>query len=287
MPGTRGLAAVLLAAGVICGPVRPGTAHASLVVTNLQFNGGAAQRSTVTSIGFVFNEGLASSSVTNASLTLLNLNSNLTIGSTNLAVTYDATTNRLTWTFPGLTGGSLPDGNYSGVLSAAGLISTNGDLLAADYTFTFFRYFGDSEGDRDVDFADFFAFARTYGLSTGNTNFNAAFDYNADGRVDATDLTNFQAHYLTVLITAAVPVIPGAVTNRTTLTLRAANAAGCLLSFATLPGLYYKLQSTPSLDQPFADEPGGFIQASQTVMTFTNRPSGPSRFYRVVESATP
>ena len=173
------------------------------------------------------------------------------------------------------------------VLRAAGLISTNGDLLAADYPFSFFRYFGDSDGDRDVDFADFFAFARTYGLSTGNTNFNAEFDYNADGRVDATDLTNFQAHYLTVLITASVPVIPGAATNRTTLTLRAANPAGYLFSFATLPGIYYKLQSTPSLDQPFADEPGGFIQAVQTLMTLTNQPSGPSRFYRVVESATP
>jgi hypothetical protein len=256
------------------------------VVTNLQFNGGTAQRSTVTNIAFIFSEGLAASS-TNASLTLSNLNSNLTIAATNLAVTYDATTNRLTWTFPGLTGGSLPDGNYSGVLRAAGLISTNGDLLAADYPFSFFRYFGDSDGDRDVDFADFFAFARTYGLSTGNTNFNAEFDYNADGRVDATDLTNFQAHYLTVLITASVPVIPGAATNRTTLTLRAANPAGYLFSFATLPGIYYKLQSTPSLDQPFADEPGGFIQAVQTLMTLTNQPSGPSRFYRVVESATP
>jgi hypothetical protein len=138
-----------------------------------------------------------------------------------------------------------------------------------------------------VDFADFFAFSRTYGLSTGKTNFNAAFDYNADGVVDATDQTNFQPHYLTVLITAPGPAIPGQARNRTILTLQAANPAGYLLSFATVPGLYYKLQSTPSLDQPFADEPGGLIQALQTVMSITNPPSGPSRFYRVIESATP
>ena len=60
----------------------------------------------------------------------------------------------------------------------------------------------------------------------------------------------------------------------------------CGLRFNTVRGLCYKLQSTPSLDQPFTDEPGGFVQACDSSMFCTDTLTGPGKFYRVVQSLT-
>ena len=71
------------------------------------------------------------------------------------------------------------------------------------------------------------------------------------------------------------------------LTLGGSTPDAHVLRFNTVRGLYYKLQSTPLLGQPFADEPGGFTQAFDASVLRHDNASGPARFYRVLSSLTP
>jgi hypothetical protein len=60
-----------------------------------------------------------------------------------------------------------------------------------------------------------------------------------------------------------------------------------VLRYNTLRGLFYGLQSTTDLSQPFTNEPAGFAQAIDSSMVLTNAPTGPQKFYRVACSLTP
>lgn len=81
----------------------------------------------------------------------------------------------------------------------------------------------------------------------------------------------------------------GSVTNTPiTLDIRALNPNLCELRCDTLRGFFYKLQSTPDLSQPFADEPGGFVQALDSSMVFTNSFAGPQKkFFRAINALAP
>ena len=80
----------------------------------------------------------------------------------------------------------------------------------------------------------------------------------------------------------------GSVTNTPiSLVLRRLDFNQCEVRYDTLRGFFYKLQSTPSLDQPFVDDPAGFVRAFDTSITQTNAFSNPGRFFRAVRSATP
>jgi hypothetical protein len=71
-------------------------------------------------------------------------------------------------------------------------------------------------------------------------------------------------------------------------TLALQNSGGTnQLSFNTVRGLYYKLQSTIDLTQPFSDEPGGAAQALEGWTQLTIQASGPQKFYRVAASLAP
>jgi hypothetical protein len=61
----------------------------------------------------------------------------------------------------------------------------------------------------------------------------------------------------------------------------------CEFRFDTVRGFFYKLQSTPDLNQPFTDEPAGFAQAFDTSMSVSNSASGTRKFFRVIASGTP
>src|ERR1051325_7034379 len=130
------------------------------VVTRRVINEGGSQRSTVTNISLFFHTNVALSAT---SLVLRNLTfTNKAIASTNLVLNYDSLSNKATWTFPSFPGGSLPEGNYIATLFANTLTNSSGhrldgnnDSLPGDaYTFDLFRFFGDFDGDRDVDFFD-------------------------------------------------------------------------------------------------------------------------------------
>ena len=55
----------------------------------------------------------------------------------------------------------------------------------------FFRLFGDSDGDRDVDLHDLGRFLSTFGRRPGDPHYLAYFDVNGDDRIGVIDLVAF------------------------------------------------------------------------------------------------
>jgi hypothetical protein len=119
------------------------------------------------------------------------------------AVTTDATT-RVSLTFSGALSetGSLADGSYTltvlaNQVSAVGrALDGNGDgQSGSDNVTMLYRLFGDGNGDRRVDNADFFLFRGSFGLAAGQTGFLAFFDANGDGRIDNADFFAFRNRF--------------------------------------------------------------------------------------------
>ncbi len=112
-------------------------------------------------------------------------------------------TDQVVLTFPTSSGGSLADGNYRLTIlpahlrdAAGNALDGNGDGIAGDARVDdFFRFFGDYDGDRDVDAADYLFFRRTYRRTSGDVFFNDAFDQDGDGDVDALDYLGFRRNY--------------------------------------------------------------------------------------------
>ncbi|WP_438811106.1 Ig-like domain-containing protein [Rhodopirellula halodulae] len=105
--------------------------------------------------------------------------------------------------------GSLVDGNYQLTIDGTKIASvegfgfdTDGDGSVNDMLVfgnlvsdSFFRYFGDIDGDRDVDGSDFLFFRGTYGKSIGQAGFDVNFDFNTDDTIDGTDFLFFRGRY--------------------------------------------------------------------------------------------
>ena len=81
--------------------------------------------------------------------------------------------------------------------------SDNYHRLFSDYHFGdaqgLFRFYGDANGDRHVDIADFALFSGTFNLSTGQTGFLDYFDFNGDGHIDIADFGQFSIRFFTPL----------------------------------------------------------------------------------------
>lgn len=105
---------------------------------------------------------------------------------------------RLTFSGAGSEFGSLADGNYT-LRVVASQISTGGVLMTADATTSFYRLFGDVNGDRRIDIADYGQFGSAYNSAVGNPNYRPYFDFNGDGRIDIADYGQFGLRYLTNL----------------------------------------------------------------------------------------
>jgi len=101
-------------------------------------------------------------------------------------------------------GGSLHDGNYlltidDQKISAWGMTllgdgSPNGDFCFGDQAVDgFFRLFGDSDGDRDVDTLDYTWIRSTYLKTNADSGFLWYFDYDSDNDVDSFDMDQFLA----------------------------------------------------------------------------------------------
>jgi hypothetical protein len=79
---------------------------------------------------------------------------------------------------------------------------SGGDYVFGDRLFdAFFRFFGDSDGDRDVDNLDFARFRNSYNKSAGDSAYAVCFDNNADGSVNTLDFNIFRLNYLMRLST--------------------------------------------------------------------------------------
>jgi len=124
-----------------------------------------------------------------------------------LAVAADVVDGRtvavLTFAGGDIVGGSLADGNYT--------LAVRGDLIhdafgrdldgdgdgqpGGDRVDAFFRYFGDSDGDRDVDDFDLALFDYALNSQLGDTNYLWYFDFGGDNDVDESDLFAFEQRY--------------------------------------------------------------------------------------------
>jgi hypothetical protein len=116
------------------------------------------------------------------------------------AASYDAATNRATFTF----GNALPDGNYQAVISAGSLTHSEGVELAADATLSFFVLAGDLDHSGAVNFDDLLTLSQNYGLS-GKTFSQGNVDYDALGNVGFDDLLILAQRYGVSLVTTTRP----------------------------------------------------------------------------------
>ncbi|MEM6470119.1 MAG: G8 domain-containing protein [Planctomycetota bacterium] len=172
-------------------------------IDEIVINGGDQQRSRVTQIDIRFSEVLTSVEANDFVLTNLTADFEVT-PSVSIQTMDGRTIASLTFEGDGFQGGSLSDGDYQLTILASGLIDQAGNQLDGnadglggdDATASFFRLFGDSDGDRDVDLWDFFRFRDAFG-SRGN--YDAAFDADDDGLITLLDFFQFRDRFGTSL----------------------------------------------------------------------------------------
>ncbi len=145
-------------------------------VEDAMVNGGAAQRTKITSLATGFSEAVVCDA---GSMTLTNLTTSEQFDLS--GVPFDLATG--TWDLSGV---ELTNGYYSASVSAGAVQDLAGNPMAADYTFSFHRLAGDTTGDTVVDAADYIALKCSFGRLGG-----AAWDtgdLDGDGRVGWSDL---------------------------------------------------------------------------------------------------
>jgi hypothetical protein len=190
------------------------TARPPLVVGAPQVNGGAVQRSMVTSISVAFSTVVGLPANVASAFTLTRIGGGaVTIGSATAQTVNGGTVVTLSG-FSGAEasqGGSLNDGRYTltalanQITANAFQLDGNGDGTAGD-NFTFgdsgaatgnqlYRFFGDVNGDRFVNGTDFADFRTAFGTQSPDPNYNVAFDLNGDGFVNGTDFGVFRTNF--------------------------------------------------------------------------------------------
>jgi hypothetical protein len=177
----------------------------------VRINDGAAQRSRITDLTVTFSAQVTFAGAVSNAFTLVRTGG----GSVNFSATANVVGGVTVVTLNGFTGsetqfGSLRDGRYT-LTALASQISAGGLVLDGDGdgqpggNLTFgdaqglFRFYGDINGDRHVDIADFGLFSATFNLSTGQSGFLAAFDFNGDGHIDIADFGQFSIRFFTML----------------------------------------------------------------------------------------
>jgi hypothetical protein len=109
----------------------------------------------------------------------------------------------LTFKGAGVQHGSLKDGNYTLTIRASKIRDAAGRLLDGDrdgaaggnYVDEFFRRFGDTDGDGDVDKADKAIFKSAFGKRSNQPDYLWYLDFNANGHVWAEDAALFLLGY--------------------------------------------------------------------------------------------
>lgn len=182
--------------------LRVGTTAVALTVAGTQVNDGAAQRSRVTSLQVTFSTQVTFAGAVANAFTLSRIGG----GAVNFNVTASIVGGVTVVTINGFTGGetqngSLRDGRYT-LTALASQITAGGLQLNNGVNYTFgdaqglFRFYGDINGDRRVDIADFGLFSVSY---LNAAQYNAALDFNGDGRIDVADFGQFSLRYLATL----------------------------------------------------------------------------------------
>jgi Dockerin type I domain len=181
-------------------------------VQSTQVNDGSAQRSRVTDLSVTFDTRVNFAGAVADAFTLVRNGGN-PVSFTASASIVDGRTVVTLSNFTGVSSqfGSLVDGRYTLTVLASQVTDNYGQHLDGDgdlqqggnFTFSdaqgLFRFFGDVNGDRHVDIADFGLFSSTFNLHAGQTGFIAAFDFNGDGVIDIADFGQFSVRLFTPL----------------------------------------------------------------------------------------
>lgn len=95
---------------------------------------------------------------------------------------------------------ALVDGNYQLTINAS-LVTQDGFAMAEDFVFGdlqshgFYSYYGDSNGDRNINVIDLLSFRNTFNRFDGDPAYRASLDYNASGSVNVIDLIQFRNRF--------------------------------------------------------------------------------------------
>ncbi len=165
-------------------------------VERVVVNDGSAQRSMVTSVTVTFDRVVTldpgAFEVRRAGGAAVNVTvAAAVVGGRSVAV--------LTFSGPGVVGGSLADGDYTLTVHGGRVRDAVGRELdgdgdgngGGDRTAGLHRLFGDSDGDRDVDVRDLARFLSAVGRRPGTPGYQAYFDVDGDDRVGVIDTLAF------------------------------------------------------------------------------------------------
>ncbi len=174
--------------------VSSSTATSSLpspIVTSFTINDGSAQRSMVTSAMVTFNEAVT---LQTGAITL-GLNGGDFVATTVTNPSGDGANYLVTFRGTGTTHGSLNDGQYTLTVHGTLVQNADGQAMATDSTFDFFRVFGDIDGNGVLNNYDFMHFKAAFGKSVGQAGYLALFDYNGDGVINKLDFLQFRRRH--------------------------------------------------------------------------------------------
>jgi hypothetical protein len=172
------------------------TAEPPAKVESLVVNDGSNQRSMVNSLTVTFDHFVTidpgAFELRSQEGTLVGLNMASSVNGSETIVV-------LTFTGSDIIGGSLADGNYTLTIRSDVVHDGIGRELdgdsdgsaGGDRVDAFFRLFGDSDGDRDVDHADLDLMLSSFRKSQDEAGFLWFFDYDGGGDVNGLDMAQF------------------------------------------------------------------------------------------------
>jgi len=158
-------------------------------VDNLMINSGAVQRSRINTLLLVFGEAVQ---VTAGALVFHNDTTGTDVDVSAVGLSGGGT-DALTCNLSGVT---LPDGYYTGTLSAANIQDLGGTPMAGDYTFQFHVLKGDATGDAAVNIFDLLKVHQNYLKPAGDPTRDDNADVTGDGNVNIFDLLLVNQNYL-------------------------------------------------------------------------------------------
>jgi len=161
-------------------------------VQSVVINDGSIQRSIIRSITITFDTLVT---VDNGAFTLVR-GDGLSPAKTRTVTTVNGESAvTLTFSGSGTAYGSLGDGIWTLKVLRSRIHRADDRtvVMDADYASTFHRFFGDSDGDRDVDDTDQAAFNSAFGHTDAASL--ATFDFDHDGDVDAADRNKFNKRF--------------------------------------------------------------------------------------------
>jgi len=182
-------------------PPGPGAAAGNPAkIESVVVNDGSAQRSMVNSLTVTFdrlvtfNPGAFGLQLQDGGEISLDVAATM-VGGRTVAV--------LTFSGSGIIGGSLADGDYTLTIRGDHIRDEVGRELdgdgdgngGGDRVDAFFRLFGDSDGDNDVDWLDRDLFRSAFGTSAGEPAYLWYFDFDGDGDVGGLDNGEFSRRF--------------------------------------------------------------------------------------------